>query len=76
MGLMPEAVKEVLQWAFETEKWDFALCGHFLENSQSRRVIEKSGFTYYKDVVFGTRWGEKKEGKLYVVKNPAEEKER
>lgn len=67
-GLMPEAVKRVIQYAFEEQNWDFVLCGHFNENSQSRRVIEKSGFTYYKDMVFDTRLGEKKDGKLYLFK--------
>ena len=47
--------------------WDFLLCGHFLENHQSRRVIEKSGFHYYRDIVFPTRWGEDKLGKLYLL---------
>lgn len=66
-GLMPEAVKRVIQYAFDEEGWDFLLCGHFLENRQSRRVIEKSGFHYYRDIVFPTRWGEDKLGKLYLL---------
>lgn len=66
-GLMPEAVKRVIQYAFDEEGWDFLLCGHFLENHQSRRVIEKSGFHYYRDIVFPTRWGEDKLGKLYLL---------
>ena len=32
-GLMPEAVKRVIQYAFEDLKWDFLLCGHFMENN-------------------------------------------
>lgn len=66
-GLIPEAVKRVIQYAFDEEGWDFLLCGHFLENRQSRRVIEKSGFHYYRDIVFPTRWGEDKPGKLYLL---------
>lgn len=66
-GLMPEAVKRVIQYAFDEEGWDFLFCGHFLENHQSKRVIEKSGFHYYRDIVFSTRWGENKPGKLYLL---------
>lgn len=66
-GLMTEAVKRVIKYAFEEQRWDFLICGHYLENSQSRRVIEKNGFHYYCDVVFSTRWGEDKQGKLYLL---------
>ena len=54
-GLMPEAVKAVLAWLFNEEKLDFVICGHFSQNSQSRRVIEKCGFRYRKTVPFETR---------------------
>ena len=46
MGLMPEAVKAVTHWLFREEKLDFIIVGHFLRNSQSRRVAEKCGFLY------------------------------
>ena len=64
-GLMPEAVDRVIQYAFEEQGWDFLLCGHYNENHQSRRVIEKCGFQFYKDIIFHTRLGEKS-GKLYI----------
>lgn len=66
-GLMPEAVKRVIMWAFDEEKWDFVSCGHFNENMQSRRVIEKCGFKFYKETTFNTRMGETKAGRLYVL---------
>jgi [ribosomal protein S5]-alanine N-acetyltransferase len=43
-GLMAEAVKEVLRYAFYDVELDEVLCGHSLSNLQSKRVIEKSGF--------------------------------
>ena len=55
-GLMPEAVKAVIQWLFHDEKVDFIICGHFIRNDQSRRVIEKCGFQYIKTVQFQTKY--------------------
>lgn len=55
-GLMPEAVKAVIAWLFNEEKLDFVICGHFVRNRQSRRVIEKCGFQYRKTVQFETRY--------------------
>jgi len=47
-GLMPEAVKAVIDYGFNTLGLDAFSCGHFIENDQSRRVIEKCGFTFVK----------------------------
>ena len=55
-GLMPEAVRAVINWLFHVEKLDFIICGHFVRNNQSRRVIEKAGFRYIKTVEFETRF--------------------
>lgn len=68
-GLMPEAVKRVIQYAFEEQGWDFLVCGHYNENVQSQRVIEKSGFQFFREVEFNTRMGEVKSGKLYLLTN-------
>jgi len=45
-GLMPEAVKEVQRFAFEELGLDIMSVNHFSFNERSKRVIEKSGFTY------------------------------
>ena len=55
-GLMPEAVKAVIAWLFDEKIVDFILCGHFVPNDRSRRVIEKCGFQYIKTVSFETRY--------------------
>ncbi len=47
-GLMPEAVRALIQYSFETLKLDALVCCHFAENSQSRRVIEKCGFRFFR----------------------------
>lgn len=45
-GIMPEVVAELLRFGFE-ELWLYSIwCGHYADNTRSRRVIEKSGFTF------------------------------
>lgn len=56
-GLMPEAVKAVIRYLFETVGLDFILVGHFDWNRQSARVIEKCGFQYVKNCPYETRYG-------------------
>lgn len=69
-GLMPEAVKAVIQWLFETVALDFIMVGHFDWNSQSRRVIEKCGFQYVKTTQFNTRYGTVENALDYIMYNP------
>ncbi|MGL4373864.1 MAG: GNAT family N-acetyltransferase [Turicibacter sp.] len=45
-GIIPEAVKCVLDDAFNHLNLDLVWCGHFEFNTNSKRVIEKSGFNY------------------------------
>lgn len=45
-GLMTEAVREVIDYAFQTMKLRLLTITHYTINSRSRRVIEKSGFRY------------------------------
>ena len=49
-GLMPEAVREVSRFCFETIGLDALTIGHFKTNDQSRRVIEKCGFRFVMNV--------------------------
>lgn len=48
-GIMPEAVKRVIKFCFEEEKYDFLLCSHNIVNVRSKRVIEKCGFQFLKE---------------------------
>ncbi len=73
-GLMPEAVKAVIQWLFQEEKLDFILVGHFVWNSQSRRVIEKCGFRYVKNTRFETRYGTVEDSREYILYHPEKER--
>lgn len=56
-GLMPEAVKAVLDYLFQDVKLDAVLCGHFERNAQSARVQQKCGFHFLKKSTYTTRCG-------------------
>lgn len=69
-GLMPEAVKAVIDYCFDVLGYDYLTCGHFDHNDRSRRVVEKSGFQFLKNVVTPTVRGIDEPGKMYVMYNP------
>ena len=69
-GLMPEAVQAVIRYLFGTVGLDFLLVYHFVWNDRSRRVIEKCGFRYIKDVSYETRLGKIEPSKGYILHNP------
>lgn len=45
-GFIPEAVGELLRYAFEELQLEKVWCGYFDGNAKSRRVQEKCGFEY------------------------------
>ena len=69
-GLMPEAVKAVIDWLFNEVKLDFIIVGHFDRNAQSRRVIEKCGFQYIKTTKFETRYDTVENSMEYILYHP------
>ena len=73
-GLVPEAVKAVIDYCFNDLAFDWLVCGHFVWNNQSRRVVEKCGFRYVKDVIHQTRYGTEELTKLYILHNPCKER--
>ncbi len=68
-GLVPEAVKAVIDHCFRELDFDWLTCGHFNRNHQSRRVVEKCGFHYIRDIVHHTRFGTEEPTKLYILEN-------
>ena len=46
LGLIPEAVKALLNRCFNELDIKTVWCGHYDGNSKSKRVIEKSGFQF------------------------------
>ena len=67
-GLMPEAVQAVMKYLFEEERYDFLIISHYTFNNQSRRVIEKSGFTYLKTIRLQTRYNTTEDTWVYLLK--------
>ncbi|MGN0350569.1 MAG: GNAT family N-acetyltransferase, partial [Roseburia sp.] len=51
-GITPEAVKAVIRYCFKEAGCEELTCCHFDTNMQSKRVIEKCGFRYIKDITF------------------------
>lgn len=51
-GFAPEAVKAVIAHCFDTLGAEALTCCHFISNDQSRRVIEKCGFSFIKQGVY------------------------
>lgn len=66
-GLMPEAVQAVIEYCFNTLHLDALFCGHFERNNQSRRVIEKSEFQFYRTGKYETRYGTIEKDRMYVL---------
>ena len=66
-GLMPEAVKAVIDWLFAEIGLDFIMIGHFDWNNQSRRVIEKCGFQYVKQTTYQTRYDTVENSMEYIL---------
>lgn len=68
-GLMPEAVRAVMDYCFTELKYEFLTCAHYTRNMQSKRVIEKCGFQFLKDIENETRYGTVEDSKLYICYN-------
>ena len=66
-GLMPEAVREVIRYLFESVGLEIILCAHFLSNRQSGRVQEKCGFRHYAFGRFETRFGTVEEDETNIL---------
>lgn len=65
-GLMPEAVKAVMRYCFDTLHFDFLICCHYAWNDQSRRVIEKCGFVFRQEAAHETRMGTSERIRMYI----------
>ena len=66
-GLMPESVKAVQKYLFETVGLDFLVISHYVWNGQSRRVIQKSGFRYLKTIQLQTRYDTTEDTLVYLL---------
>lgn len=66
-GLMPEAVKAVIRYLFEEGNLDFLLVSHFSWNMQSRRVIEKCGFSFLRETTHTTHYDTLEPTREYIL---------
>lgn len=73
-GLMPEAVNAVIGHCFNELGWDYLTCGHFVRNDRSRRVIEKTGFRFFAESNYETRYDTVEVSKNYILWNPQKER--
>jgi RimJ/RimL family protein N-acetyltransferase len=66
VGIMPEAVKAILTYGFETMHLKKIIVGHISNNIQSKRVIEKCGFipTHHE---YRDHLGEQKIVQMYAI---------
>ena len=69
-GLVPEAVKAVIDYCFKELAFDWLTCGHFVWNHQSRRVVEKCGFAYFGESEYETRYDTVEISRNYILYNP------
>ena len=69
-GLMPEAVKAIIDYLFNELDLDFLTCGYYLFNNQSRRVQEKCGFVPYRKLPMNTHFGHTELGIINLLVNP------
>ena len=69
-GLMPEAVKAVINYLFDVLDYDFLLCSYYDFNNQSKRVQEKCGFKPYRKLISETNYGTKEPSTLNLLINP------
>ena len=69
-GLMPEAVKAIMDYLFGELDFDFLICGYYNFNIQSKKVQEKCGFKPYRALTMDTRMGTMEKGTLNLAINP------
>lgn len=70
IGIMPEAVKAVIDYLFKVLDFDFLTCGYYDFNRQSKRVQEKCGFKPYRKLVIDTKLGTSETSILNLLINP------
>ena len=57
LGIVPEAIKEVIKYCFNVLQLDFLVYTHNITNLQSKRVCEKCGFKFVKYHKYKTCFG-------------------
>ena len=67
-GLMPEAVISVISFCFHRQDLDALTVSHYEHNLQSRRVIEKCGFSFVRQISHHSKQLDKTfESRIYIL---------
>jgi len=70
-GIMSEATKALVDYAFYTMKLDRLSCAHFIGNARSEAIIKKLGFTFVKyDTYYAKTLDKTFKEKKYILYNP------
>lgn len=70
-GLMSEATRRIIRYAFNDLKLDRITVAHFIDNARSQAIINKLGFTFVKyDTYYAKTLGKTFREKKYVLYNP------
>ncbi|MCL1936372.1 MAG: GNAT family N-acetyltransferase [Defluviitaleaceae bacterium] len=67
-GYATESLQNFIRYCFENNIYDIIFVSHYNHNLKSKRVIEKSGFVYFKDSIRKTRYGVEYLSKDYYIK--------
>ena len=74
-GLIPEAVTAVISFCFDNYALDAITCGHFSNNNQSKRVIEKCGFEFVSRGTYYSKQMQKEfEVMRYILLSPRKQR--
>ena len=68
-GIMTEAVSKVIEYCFKTLKLNYLVATYFNYNIESKKVLEKLNFKFYKDILIETRYNTKEESTLVLLIN-------
>ena len=67
-GIMTEAVSKVIEYCFKILKLNYLIATYFNYNIESKKVLEKLNFKFYKDIIIETRYNTKEESTLMLLK--------
>ena len=68
-GIMTEAVSKVTEYCFKILKLNYLVATYFNYNIESKKVLEKLNFKFYKDIIIETRYNTKEESTLMLLIN-------
>ncbi len=68
-GIMTEAISKVIEYCFKILKLNYLIATCFNYNIESKKVLEKLNFKFYKDIIIKTRYNTVEKSTLMILKN-------